>query len=161
MMDGFECSLSLRRSFALFHLSAIATCSIMEDPGSKPQDYDDEPLKPNQQATDRDFETDSDFDDNDVSKKGHVSKVYPMREISINLPFSGDKMQFNGLVSFIALAFLWGITIFCMADPTGAKSELGRWFQTTIQYFTWFYILGNPVMFAFIIWVAYRYGHSK
>ncbi|KAL3786673.1 hypothetical protein ACHAWO_013333 [Cyclotella atomus] len=48
-----------------------------------------------------------------------------------------------------------------MVDPTGAKSELRRWFQTTIQYFTWFYIVGNPVMFAFIVWVAYRYGHIK
>jgi choline-glycine betaine transporter len=48
-----------------------------------------------------------------------------------------------------------------MVDPTGAKSELSRWFQTTIQHFTWFYIVRNPVMFTFIVWVAYRYGHIK
>lgn len=132
----------------------------MEDPDSKPQAHQ-ELEKTSREVTGRDFDADSDFEDNGVAKKGHVSKVYPMRETSFGVPFSNDKMQFNALVSFIALAFLWGITVFCMADPTGAKSELSRWFQTTIQYFTWFYILGNPVMFAFIIWVAYRYGHIK
>ena len=136
------------------------------DPESKPQAAGKEQTTRTEQANGVEFDSDSSFDDNlkeanDGVSKERVSRVFPMREMTINVPFSQDKMSFNGLVSFIALAFLWGITIFCMADPTGAKSELNRWFQTTIQYFTWFYILGNPVMFAFIIWIAYRYGDIK
>jgi choline-glycine betaine transporter len=140
-----------------------------DDP--EPEAVFEQPTKPHAEQTSRtanetsrvgyDFvDTESD-EDLVKSPKDHQPKVYPMREITLNVPGSNEKLSFNLLVSVISLAFLWGMTIFCMVDPTGAKSELGRWFQTTIQYFTWFYIVGNPVMFAFIIWVAYRYGHIK
>ena len=136
------------------------------DVEQKPQASNvDEPENGREQTTRTDNEEQSaDFvseasDDLGKTTKEHVSKIYPMREISFSVPFSTEKMRFNGLVSFVALAFLWGITIFCMVDPSGAKTELDRWFQTTITYFTWFYILGNPVMFAFVIWIAYKYGH--
>ena len=100
-------------------------------------------------------------DDMGKKTKEHVSKFYPMRETSVRVPFSEEKMIFNGLVCFTSLTFLWGIAIFCMVDPSGAKKELDTWFQTTIKYFTWLYIGGHPVRFFFIIWVAYKYGHIK
>lgn len=80
--------------------------------------------------------------------------VYPMREVSVG------PLKFNWLVSILGLGVLWGIAIFCMASPD-ASTVLGRWYGTTIQLFTWFYILGNPVMTFFIFYVAYRFGHIK
>lgn len=89
-----------------------------------------------------------------------------MCEMSFSVPFTTDKICFNALVSFLLLVFLWGINIFCMADPTGASTEHLAWVMVPNyhpQYFTCFYILGNPVMFAFIVWVgvAYHCGHIK
>lgn len=80
--------------------------------------------------------------------------VYPMREVSVG------PLKFNWLVSILSLGVLWGITIFCMVSPD-ASTVLGRWYGTTIRLFTWFYILGNPVMTFFIFYVAYRFGHIK
>ena len=51
-------------------------------------------------------------DDLGKKTKEHVSKVYPMRETSFRVPFSEEKMNFNALVCFTSLAFLWGMTIF-------------------------------------------------
>lgn len=39
--------------------------------------------------------------------------------------------------------------------------QLDEWFAETIQYFTWFYIVGNPIMTFFIFWLAFRYGNIK
>jgi len=89
-----------------------------------------------------------------------ANKTYPMRETAFSLPFFGGDIRFNWLVSILGLGVLWGIAIFCMTDPN-AKAVLDTWYNTTILYFTWFFILGNPVMTFFIFWVAYRYGHIK
>lgn len=85
---------------------------------------------------------------------------YPMREVTIKLPFFKDPLKFNWLVSVGGIGVLWGVAIFCMTSPD-ASTVLKEWYDTTIQYFTWFYMLGNPVMTFFIFWVAYRYGHIK
>lgn len=84
----------------------------------------------------------------------------PIREMTLKLPFLKDELRFNWLTSILGLGILWGIAIFCMTSPD-AKATLDEWYTTTIQYFTWFYIFGNPVMTFFIVWVAYRYGHIK
>mmetsp|Transcript_5028 Transcript_5028/g.10975 ORF Transcript_5028/g.10975 Transcript_5028/m.10975 type:complete len:833 (+) Transcript_5028:111-2609(+) len=83
-----------------------------------------------------------------------ATKVFPMREVCVG------PLRFNWLVSILGLGVLWGVSIYCMTNPE-ASAELGKWYDTTILYFTWFYILGNPVMTFFIFWVAYRYGHIK
>ena len=85
---------------------------------------------------------------------------YPMREVTIKLPFFKDPLKFNWLVSVGGIGVLWGVAIFCMTSPD-ASTVLKEWYSITIQYFTWFYMLGNPVMTFFIFWVAYRYGHIK
>jgi len=87
-------------------------------------------------------------------------KKFPTREMTVSLPFFKEDLRFNWLVSLLGLGVLWGIAIFCMTSPD-ANVTLQEWYGTTIQYFTWFYILGNPVMTFFIFWVAYRYGHIK
>lgn len=89
-----------------------------------------------------------------------AKKSFPIRETTLSLPFMKGELRFNWLVSTIGLGVLWGVAIFCMTHPE-AKTELTKWYDTVIQYFTWFYILGNPVMTFFIFWVAYRYGHIK
>jgi choline-glycine betaine transporter len=48
-----------------------------------------------------------------------------------------------------------------MANPDGAKTTLGQWFTKVVDMFTWFYIVANPVLTFFIVWVAYRYGDIK
>lgn len=103
---------------------------------------------------------DADDDDAVDAEEPTTSKGYPMREIAVSLPFFKEDLRFNWLVSFLGLSVLWGISIFCMVSPD-AKATLNSWYDTTILYFTWFYILGNPVMTFFIFYVAYRYGHIK
>lgn len=103
-----------------------------------------------------------DCEDNDPKKANDIEPVaalptmkkFPMREITIG------PLRFNWLVSLLGLGVLWGVAFFCIASPD-ASATLGKWYSTTIQYFTWFYVLGNPVMTFFIFWVAYRYGHIK
>jgi len=88
------------------------------------------------------------------------SKSFPIRETTVSLPFFKEDLRFNWLVSLFGLGVLWGVAIFCMTTPN-ANAILQEWYGTTIKYFTWFYILGNPVMTFFILWIAYRYGHIK
>jgi choline-glycine betaine transporter len=86
---------------------------------------------------------------------------YPMRTFKFTLPFLKDSISFNPAVTIIGLVPLWGLTIYCMVDPTMAKGTLATWFSEVIDMFTWFYIVANPVLTFFIAWVAYRYGHIK
>lgn len=84
-----------------------------------------------------------------------TKRAFPMRETTIG------PLNFNYLVSFIGFFVLWGISIYCIVVGEEAGAVLRRWYDTTILYFTWFYIVGNPVMTFFIFWVAYRYGSIK
>ena len=83
-----------------------------------------------------------------------MKRVFPIRETTLG------PLKFNWLVSIIGLGVLWGLSIFCMTAE-GAGAELNRWYSNTVKYFTWFYIVGNPVMTFFIVWIAYRYGNIK
>lgn len=96
-------------------------------------------------------------EDEDLVEK----KKFPMRETTLSLPFFKQELYFNWLVSILGLGVLWGVAIFCMSSPETARAELSKWYNTTIVYFTWFYILGNPVMTFFIFYVAYRFGNIK
>mmetsp|Transcript_20322 Transcript_20322/g.39118 ORF Transcript_20322/g.39118 Transcript_20322/m.39118 type:complete len:830 (-) Transcript_20322:178-2667(-) len=109
-----------------------------------------------------DAEVGKTLDDNSVVKPcaPKEKRDFPMRETVISLG-SGGELRFNWFVSLFGLAFLWGISIYCMVEPDKAKVTLDEWFAETIQYFTWFYIVGNPIMTFFIFWLAYRYGNIK
>lgn len=132
----------------------------------------EEPLEKDPEAVVHKESTGEDFADNDPKIKSADGEVvelvededvkakFPIREVSVSLPFFKDDLKFNWLVSILGLGVLWGIAIFCMTSPD-ASTVLGEWYTTTIELFTWFYILGNPVMTFFIFWVAYRYGHIK
>jgi len=80
---------------------------------------------------------------------------YPVRE-TVWGPF-----RFNWLVTFSSLALLWGVSIYCMSSPEAAMATLSEWYSECILYFTWFYIVGNPIMTFFTFYIAYRYGHIK
>lgn len=90
-----------------------------------------------------------------MSEDCTTKRTFPMRETTIG------PLKFNYLVSFIGSFVLWGISIYCIVVGEPAGEVLRRWYDTTILYFTWFYIAGNPIMTFFIFWIAYRYGHIK
>lgn len=89
-----------------------------------------------------------------------IQKDYPIRETTLSLPGFKDDLRFNWLVSIIGLGVLWSVAAFCMINPEAAN-VLQKWYDTTILYFTWFYIVGNPIMTFFAFWLAYRYGNIK
>jgi len=87
--------------------------------------------------------------------------VYPLREASFKVPFSKTDIIFNPAVALIGLVPLWGLAIYGMINPNGAKSAMGASYDNVVELFTWFYIVANPFLTFFIFWVAYRYGHIK
>mmetsp|Transcript_5612 Transcript_5612/g.13001 ORF Transcript_5612/g.13001 Transcript_5612/m.13001 type:complete len:820 (+) Transcript_5612:244-2703(+) len=94
---------------------------------------------------------------NELGKTNSQSQLekYPVRETVCG------QLRFNWLVTFSSLALLWGISIYCMTSPEAAMVTLGEWYSDCILYFTWFYILGNPIMTFFTFYIAWRYGHIK
>jgi len=91
----------------------------------------------------------------DLGKTDTQLEKYPLRETVMG------PLAFNGLVTFSSLALLWGISIYCMTSPEAAMETLSKWYSDCIIYFTWFYIVGNPIMTFFTFYVAWRYGHIK
>ena len=94
-----------------------------------------------------------------VHEKGVASKVitesgnmewegdhdeFPMRTYKITNQEGHAVFLLNPVVSFIGMAVLWGLSIWCMADPTNASAILidGRYRLT--KMFTWFYVGTNP-----------------
>jgi len=86
---------------------------------------------------------------------------FPMRAMTIDLPYNGGQLYFNHATSLIGIGLLWGLAIWCMVDPVGSRDELIRWRQQSALYFTWFYILTRPVFTFFILFVAFRYGDIR
>lgn len=58
-------------------------------------------------------------------------KSFPMREVSMSLPFLKQELRFNWLVSAIGIVVLWALAIFCMSS-SNASLELSKWYDTTI-----------------------------
>ena len=69
---------------------------------------------------------------------------FPMRTFKIDNADGKAVFLLNPVVSFIGMAVLWGISIWCMADPSNASAILidGRYRLT--KMFTWFYVGTNP-----------------
>jgi len=112
----------------------------------------------------KDPESGDDSDDELVKKAPkdlQTEYKFPMREITISVPFMRNSLSFNPVSSLIGLVPLWALTGYCMVNPEGAGETLGEWFSAVIELFTWFYIVANPVLTFFICWVAYRYGDIK
>lgn len=85
----------------------------------------------------KDPESGGEYDD---VVKGVDEDPYPMRTFKLTIPFLKDPISFNPAVTIIGLVPLWGLTIYCMVDPTMAKGTLSTWFSDVIDAFTWFYI---------------------
>jgi len=85
----------------------------------------------------------------------------PLRATSFRLPCFKGEVYFNAASSLLGLVLLWGLTAYCMARPEEASAALSKWFDDVIDYFTWFYIVANPFLTFFIVWVAWRYGDIK
>ena len=75
----------------------------------------------------------------DIAHYGH----FHMREIIIDLP-GGAQMRFNPVVSFFAIAVLWGVAIWCMVAPDQASATIIEWKAQVTELFTWFYVGSNP-----------------
>lgn len=105
--------------------------------------------------------------DEDLKKTGkgerqvlsHQADDYPMRVLSI--PLMGNVVYLNPCTTVFGFAFLWGFSIWCMADPDGANARLSEWKASVTEKFTWFYISANPAFTFFVFWLAYRYGDVK
>ena len=69
--------------------------------------------------------SDSDVADKKKDALSHTPDVYPMRYISFNI--FGSELSLNPFTSFFGFAFLWGLSIWCMAAPSQADSRLGEW----------------------------------
>lgn len=66
--------------------------------------------------------------------------VYPLREATFKIPFSKSEIMFNPPVALIGLVPLWGLAIFGMSNPDGAKAVMGDSYNKVVELFTWFYI---------------------
>ena len=60
------------------------------------------------------------------------AKKYPMRFTTISLPIFGSaggsaEAYLNSVTSIFGFAFLWGLAIWCMADPDGSNTKLSEW----------------------------------
>jgi Cys-rich protein (TIGR01571 family) len=107
----------------------------------------------------------------DVEKTGNkLRKIFPIRECVVPLPsifscFNNDdghnELRFNPLTSILSLAVLWGLSIYCMVAPDSAKSALSDSFTNVTEHFTWLFIIANPTLTFFIIWLAFRFGNIK
>eukprot|EP00429_Kryptoperidinium_foliaceum_P020021 CAMPEP_0176047276 /NCGR_PEP_ID=MMETSP0120_2-20121206/23479_1 /TAXON_ID=160619 /ORGANISM="Kryptoperidinium foliaceum, Strain CCMP 1326" /LENGTH=827 /DNA_ID=CAMNT_0017380691 /DNA_START=109 /DNA_END=2592 /DNA_ORIENTATION=+ len=85
---------------------------------------------------------------------------FNMREIVVPLP-GGGQMRFNPFSSLFAIAILWGLSIWCMVDPDNSSETIIAWKARVTELFTWFYVGTNPCFMAFMIWVAFRFGHVR
>jgi choline-glycine betaine transporter len=88
-------------------------------------------------------------------------KDYPMREFSFQFPLGHYNVSFNPLTSFLGIAVLWGISIWCMLSPDDALIALKNAKSQTTYFFTWFFIVSRPLFIFFVLYVAYKYGHIK
>eukprot|EP00529_Nitzschia_sp_RCC80_P018270 CAMPEP_0113497580 /NCGR_PEP_ID=MMETSP0014_2-20120614/30706_1 /TAXON_ID=2857 /ORGANISM="Nitzschia sp." /LENGTH=830 /DNA_ID=CAMNT_0000391529 /DNA_START=106 /DNA_END=2598 /DNA_ORIENTATION=- /assembly_acc=CAM_ASM_000159 len=90
---------------------------------------------------------------------------FPMRTFEIkgrsDDPNNKTKFTLNPVVSVFAIAFLWGISIWCMTSPETAASTLIEWRARVTELFTWFYVGTNPAFMVFIIFLAFRFGHIR
>ena len=87
--------------------------------------------------------------------------VYPMREFVFHLCCFERPLRFNPLTSAIGVGLLWGISLWCIVDPTGSLAEVLLWRSKSTEYFTWFYIGTRPLFLFFVIWLTYKYGHIR
>lgn len=55
----------------------------------------------------------------------HQAEKFPMRFVSFNL--FGSELSLNPFTSFFGFAFLWGLSVWCMAVPTQADDRLADW----------------------------------
>jgi len=81
-------------------------------------------------------------------------------------PMGTHKTQIGPLlgnvpVTVLASALIWGLAIYCMADPTESKADLQAMKTSVTGFFTWAYIGSNGIWFFFIIAIYYWYGNVK
>jgi choline-glycine betaine transporter len=88
-------------------------------------------------------------------------KRFPLREVSFPFPLGEHNVAFNPLTSFLGIAALWGMAIWCMVSPDDALETLGNAKSQTTYFFTWFFIVSRPIFIIFVLYVAYKYGHIK
>jgi len=108
---------------------------------------------------DEEESSDSDAQDKKRDALSHQPDKYPMRYVSCTI--FGSELSLNPFTSLFGFAFLWGISVWCMATPSEADARLGEWSDAVTAKFTWFYIVANPSFTFFVFWLAYQYGDVK
>ena len=103
------------------------TTSVPHKETTLSEEFVDDPTQEPKQPT---------TDDEEEEEVETTKRSFPIRETVIG------PIKFNWLVSMIGVVVLWGIAIFCMTSEN-AGAVLDKWYDTTIRYFTWFYIVGK------------------
>lgn len=85
----------------------------------------------------------------------------PMRDFSFAPRFVDGHISFNPLTSLIGVLILWGLCIWCMADPTYSKDMLLDARSNVTLNFTWLIIAQKPISFFFVLFIAYKFGDVK
>jgi choline-glycine betaine transporter len=135
----------------------------MADENNKVDETSAPPGKP--LASENSSEAEQDLKKHSNSKAAETTnddiKDYPMREFSFRFPLGQHNVSFNPLTSFVAIAVLWGMSIWCMLSPDDALVALKNAKSQTTYFFTWLFIVSRPVFIFFVLYVAYKYGHIK
>lgn len=74
---------------------------------------------------DEEESSDSDAQDKKRDALSHQPDKYPMRYVSCTI--FGSELSLNPFTSLFGFAFLWGISVWCMATPSEADARLGEW----------------------------------
>jgi hypothetical protein len=69
---------------------------------------------------------------------------FPMRTFQLTNEAGEIKFLLNPVVSAIGILILWGLSIWCMSDPTGSREMLIEGRGNLSSMFTWFYVGTNP-----------------
>ena len=95
----------------------------------------------------------------DVSE--YDTEKYPLREFEIKFCGMADKIAFNPVVSLIGIVVLWGLSIWCMVDPSGSSEVLTDWRSNVTLSFTWLFMGSKCIFFFFLLFITIKYGHIK
>ncbi|KAG7351478.1 choline/carnitine/betaine transporter [Nitzschia inconspicua] len=86
---------------------------------------------------------------------------FPMRTFQINNENGYPIFLLNPVVSFIGMAILWGLSIWCMVAPDKSYEILIEGRTRLSAMFTFFYVGTNPAFMFFLIYIAFRFGNIR
>ncbi|KAG7354598.1 BCCT family transporter-domain containing protein [Nitzschia inconspicua] len=118
-------------------------------------------------TTGKDVDNDSSSEEPDFKKEAAAMEWegdhndFPMRTFQINNEDGYPIFLLNPVVSFIGIAVLWGLSIWCMVAPEKSYEILIEGRTRLSAMFTFFYVGTNPAFMFFLIYIAFRFGNIR